>query len=453
MYDLLFIASRIQFVKIQSSIRRHLSDPDSHHRRIAVGFLKVSFFVLIGKFVSATKEMAIAWHYGVSETVDAYIFVFNTINWPISVWFSVLTVVLLPLAARVRNENSADLPRFRGELLGLTLSGGLLFGGMAYIALPVLLRTGFSGHALQQTLSMAAPLVLLLPMGFVISLFSAWMMACGRHRNTMLESLPALVILAALLMPFSWLSEPLVWGSIVGFALQMTALSWPLRRAGELQRPLLGFQSSAWQGFWRSFSIMAAGQTLMSFTGIIDQFFAAHLGAGAISTLSYANRIVALILSLGATAVSRSTLPIFSELSSGKGKTTEIRVLALRWAKLMFLLGLVAMFVVWLLAPWMVKLLFQRGAFTNENTMAVSEVIRYLAPQLPFYFAGIVLVSLLSSQLKYKEIQIVACLNLFTKIVAMRLLMPMGVHGIALATSIMYLASLVMLAAMTLKKI
>lgn len=429
---------------IYSNIGQHLVDPDSHHRHVAIGFFWVSLFVFVGKLVGAAKEMAIAWHYGVSETVDAYVFIFNLIGWPISVWFSILTVVLLPLVAQVRNQNPADLPRFRGELLCLTLAVGAVFGGLAYLGLPILLNTGwvgFSGHALQQALGMAGPLSLILPMGFVISLFSSWLMACGHHRNTLLEALPASAIVTALLMPHGWVSEPLVWGSVAGFALQLAGLGWPLQRVGELQRPMLGFQSPAWHGFWGSFGIMAAGQVLMSFTGIIDQFFAAHLGAGAISTLSYANRIVSLILSLGATAISRSTLPIFSELS-GKGKATEIRALTLSWAKLMFLFGLVAMFVMWWLAPWMVKLLFQRGAFIAEDTLEVSEIMRYLTLQIPFYFCATILCSYFSSHKKYTILFMTGIIGVFVKPAINIILVPLyGIAGVAISSSVVYLST------------
>jgi peptidoglycan biosynthesis protein MviN/MurJ (putative lipid II flippase) len=223
--------------------------------------------------------------------------------------------------------------------------------------------------------------------------------------------------------------------------LQLAGLGWPLQHIGELQQPMLGFQSSAWSSFWGSFGIMAAGQALMSFTGIIDQFFAAHLGAGAISTLSYANRIVSLLLALGATAISRATLPIFSELS-GQGKAEAVKLLALRWASLMFLFGLIAMVVAWLMAPWMVRLLFQRGAFTAEDTLTVSKIIRYLLLQVPFYFPSILFVSLLASQQRYIVIQLVASSNLLIKIVFILLLMPtFGIYGIVLSTSIMYVTA------------
>jgi peptidoglycan biosynthesis protein MviN/MurJ (putative lipid II flippase) len=433
---------------IRSRLRGHLGNPESDHRRIAVGFLWVSLFAVIGKLASAAKEMTIAWRYGVSETVDAYVFVTNLIGLPVSIWFGVLTVVLLPLVARVRGQNPSDLPKFRGELLGLTLVAGVSLGFLAYVGLPWLLNTGlsgFTGATLEKALSMAGPLSLLLPLGAIISLFSAWLMANGHHRNTLLEALPALTILGALFIPYGWVPEPLIWGTIAGLALQLLGSGWPLHRAGQIQSPVLGFKSPAWAGFWSSFGIMAAGQAFMGVTGIIDQLFAAHLGAGAISQLSYANRILSLIVSIGATAISRSTLPIFSELA-GQGKLGEVRAMANQWARLMFLFGLLAMGIAWWFAPTVVELLFQRGAFTQSDTLAVAELMRLLVLQLPLYFSGIVFISLLSVQKKYATIQRIAVANLTVKVFSMILLTPvLGIQAIALSTTFMYFSSTLIL--------
>jgi peptidoglycan biosynthesis protein MviN/MurJ (putative lipid II flippase) len=427
-----------------SRIRRHWAKRDYQHRKIALGFLWVSFFVMIGKLAGAAKEMAIAWRYGVSETVDAYVFAINLINLPVSIWFSVLCVVLIPILASLRQQSPQVLLRFRAELFGLTLLIGITLGGASYFLLPLLLNTGWlglSGNSLNEAMAMVGPFSVLLPMGVLISLFSVWLMANGHHSNTLLEALPALVILIALLLPPTWFPEPLIWGTVAGIALQMSVLGVPLQRTGELTKPAFHFQSPAWKGFWRSFGIMAAGQVLMSLTSVIDQLFAAHLEAGSIATLGYANRIVALIAGLGAMAISRSTLPVFSELASREGGR-EICSLAIHWAKLMFLFGLVATALCWWSALPVVKLLFQRGAFTVEDSIAVAGVLRYLALQLPFYFSGIVLVSLLSTQGNYMKIQIAAFFALAVKVVALIFLVPLlGMDSIAFSTAMMFAAS------------
>jgi putative peptidoglycan lipid II flippase len=270
------------------------------------------------------------------------------------------------------------------------------------------------------------------------------MLSSGRHANTLLESVPALTILVALLILPHTGASPLVWGTLAGFALHVTILAALLMWKGDVEMPRFTSISPHWMTFWQGFGVLLAGNTLMSFVTIIDQFFAAHFGPGIIATLSYTNRVLALIIGLGATAVSRATLPVFSKIKSDEGG--QLQRVAMLWVRLMFILGLFAMAISWWLAPWAIKFLFERGAFTAKNTEAVTEVFRYGLIQLPFYFSCLVLVSLLASRRHHKIIAIGASINLFVKVGANYALAPlMGVNGIITATAIMYMSSFIML--------
>lgn len=428
-----------------SSWIRRLREAHPDHHAIARGMAWVALYVLLGSVARAAKEMAIAYRYGIRAEVDAYLFVFNLVNWPVAVWFSVLTVVLVPLAARIRHGASAELPRFRSELLGLTLLLGLALAFLGWLGLPLLLRaswTGLPGTTMTIASNMVPMLTMLAPLGVIISLFSAWMLAAGRHANTLLESAPALTILVALLAFPGGGAEPLVWGTLAGFVFHLISLAVPLARQGEIEAPRFTRQSPQWTPFWQGFGIMLAGQALMSFIGIIDQFFAAHLGTGAIAILSYANRILALILGMGAMAVSRATLPVFSRALAQGGE--QVHRVATHWVRLMFALGVFTMLVSWLLAPWGVKLLFERGAFTAQDTAVVADVLRYGLTQLPFYFAGLVFVSYLSSRGLYVWLLWSGIIGLSSKLLGNALFIPAyGVSGITFATAFMYATNFV----------
>ena len=427
--------------------RARLRGAHPDHHSIATSMAWVALFALLGKLAGAAKEMAIAYRYGLGEEVDAYLFVFNLINWPVSVWFSVLILVLVPLVARIEQGAPADLPRFRSELFGLTLLLGLAWTLLDVWSLPTLLGstwTGLPPKTAALALAMTTPLALMAGLGFVASLFSAWMLAAGRHANTLLEGVPALVIMGTLFFFPESATAPLVWGTVAGYVAYLASLAVPLWRKGELDAARYTQTSSQWTPFWHGFGIMMAGQALMSVTAILDQFFAAHQGSGAIATLSYANRILSLILGMGAMAASRATLPVFSRAQAHGD--TEVNQVAVRWGLFLFGLGVMVMGVGWLLAPWGVSLLFERGAFTAQDTARVVEVLRYGLTQLPFYFSGIVLVSLLASQGRHRVIAAVASANLVVKFVAMVILTPSyGINGVVFATTVMHGASLFLL--------
>jgi peptidoglycan biosynthesis protein MviN/MurJ (putative lipid II flippase) len=108
----------------------------------------------------------------------------------------------------------------------------------------------------------------------------------------------------------------------------------------------------------------------------------------------------------------------------------------------MLLAGALAALAGWLLAPWGVKLLFQRGAFTAQDTQMVAQVLRWGLLQLPFYFGVLVLVQLLASQNRYVIMAGIAVANFLLKAVLNYVLAPeMGTAGIMLATSVMYALS------------
>lgn len=423
-------------------IQRHWSNPASYDRRIALGFLWVGSFVFLSKLAGAAKEMTIAWRYGVSNTVDAYVFIFNLLNWPITVWFGILTVVLVPLVIRMRHEKPEQLPRFRAELLTATLLVGVCLLAVLEGLLPMLLRSGWVGlpaPAVTKALAMTRWMVWMTPLGLVVSLFSAWTLACGKHRNTLLEAMPALTILVSLLLPAGWLIAPLALGTVAGYALQAAGLAWPLARGGELSRPVAKLNSPAWVNLWAGVKLIAAGQALMSFTTVVDQFFAAHLGSGAIATLNYGNRIMSLVLGLGAVAISRATLPIFSEATA---KGISVKRLAFRWATWMFMGGIAVVSVLSILGPWLVKHLFERGAFTSDDTLEVAWLLQLLLIQVPLYFFGLVTVSALSSQRDYLGLTLSGIIAVLVKPLATAVLMPrFQVGGVALSSAIVYLST------------
>lgn len=400
--------------KILKRATFHLVDQESHHRKIALGFLWVSAFVFIGKLAGAAKEMAIAWRYGVSEIVDAYAFVFNLITWPVSVWFNVLTIVLVPIVVRLKHRNPSDVQQFGSEIFGLSIAVGVFLGSMMWLFLPPFLNSNYLGLAsdtLQYTKPMIKAFVFLVPIGVMIGLFSSWMLASGQHRNTILEAIPAIVILFVLVLPPEWFSEPLIWGTVIGFILHMIALAHQLLKQGEIGIPKFCFKSIGWQGFWGGVYIMVIGQTLMGVTTIIDQIYAAGLGAGSLSSIGYANRIFSLLLGMGAMAISRATLPVFST-SVVKSREIVIKT-AIHWALLSFMVGLIGALAMWIGSPIIVKTIFERGEFSVEDTTLVSHVLRVMLVQLPFYFSGVVLMNclvIINSGFKYLTVILVSLL-------------------------------------------
>jgi len=236
----------------------------------------------------------------------------------------------------------------------------------------------------------------------------------------------------------------LLWGTVAGAMTHLLVLVLLSHTRRGLECPRLGLTSRHWPMFLQGFTLVVAGQTVMSLIGPADQFFAVHLGAGAVATYSYANRVLALILALGATAVSRATMPVLAAgyVVDALGTARVVR----HWGRLMFVLGLgFAALAIWL-APWGVALLFERGRFSAGDSAAVTEVLRYGLLQLPFYASGLVYVSWLTSQRRYLALFWISSVNLALKLIGNMVLVPrIGINGLMVSTVLMLASSLLML--------
>ncbi|NLC36228.1 MAG: hypothetical protein GX772_07260 [Alcaligenaceae bacterium] len=429
----------------------------SDHRRIFSGAFRVAVFLLLGKAAGALKEMAVAYRYGVSEVVDAYQFTMTMANWLPVTLVGALSVVLIPVLVRSRDDDAAVRRRFLAELHGWCLLLGVGLAVLIYMAWPWVLEwvgagldAGTRRMSAQLTLAFAPAALLTLMTG----LSAARLRARERYINTLLDSVPAVVILIWVLLAATAPDVgPLLWGTLIGYAIQSV---WLLRLAnradGGWGRPRLGFNAHYWPDLVKAAGVMLIGQIAMSFVGPIDQYTAANLGANANATLGYASRLLSLLLGLGAASVGRAALPVLADVQR-RGDALRARQLALKWSVLMALAGAGVTLAGWLLAPWMVSLLFERGAFSAQDTIRVAEVMRWGLLQMPFYFGVLVLVQLLASQNRYRIMAAIAIANFLLKAAMNYVLAPvMGVSGIMLATSLMYALSYLCYTAVALRR-
>jgi peptidoglycan biosynthesis protein MviN/MurJ (putative lipid II flippase) len=405
----------------------------------------VSLFVFVGKFAGAFKEMAIAYRYGISPMVDAYQFTYAMMMWLPSVLVAVLSVILIPALVGLRDD-LAGRRLFVKELGGTALiTGAVLSVGLAaaWSFLAPVLGRGMAPETLVLSRHFAWGLA---PSGLctvLICVYAARLQARERHINTLLECVPAATLLIWLLCTDTVQSTtPLVWGTSLGFILQAILLARLARCAdGVTASPSFSLRAPQWSVLYKATGVFMAGQIVMSLVTPLDQYTAAQLGGGTIASLGYANRLLMLATSLGALAIGRATLPVFSDiLRRGESATPT----ALKWAIVMFVVGLLAAIAGALLSECGTRLVFQHGAFSASDTARVAHLLRWGLTQLPFYFSVLVLVQLLAAQGRYGAMSLIAVGNFLVKLLGNMVLVKLvGEAGIMLANTLMQFTSLV----------
>ena len=188
--------------------------------------------------------------------------------------------------------------------------------------------------------------------------------------------------------------------------------------------------------FYKNFFAATVGSSTAHISAFIDTWLASFLMTGSISYLYYANRIFQLPLALFAIATSIALFPMIAKAIKNKD---EDKALNLMKKSSLILLGLLsfAMFVGIVFNEFIVWLLFERGAFTSEDTANTALILTmYLIGLLPFGIAKIFSLWLYAKEQQGKAAKISMQSLGFNIIFSLALIQPFGAAGLAFASTL-----------------
>jgi len=192
---------------------------------------------------------------------------------------------------------------------------------------------------------------------------------------------------------------------------------------------------------------MAAAQINM----VVTRNLASRQGAGAISSLEYAWRVMLLPQGIFAQAVGTAVFPTFSQ-QAALGQTDGLRTTLINALRTLVALTLPASIGMIVLGEPLVALLFERGAFDAESTDAVAWALAFFALGLVGHSAleivGRAFYALQDTWTPAKAATVSVALNavlglLFPPLFAQLGLLPLG--GLALATAVATLVEMTIL--------
>ncbi len=203
---------------------------------------------------------------------------------------------------------------------------------------------------------------------------------------------------------------------------------WKYRKTKDVQEEKKNFQSLFLPGI--------LGNSTPQISAFIDTILATFLMTGSVSYLFYANRIFQLPLAIIAIATATVLFPSVSKALKNNQEEKAYANLNQAFWLLAFLLG-ASMIGGILLAEPIVWLLFERGKFTQVQTLETVSVLQmYMVGLLPFGLAKLFSLFLYASHRHLKAAKI-AVYSLVTSVTGSLLLMhPMGASGLALAGSL-----------------
>lgn len=225
-------------------------------------------------------------------------------------------------------------------------------------------------------------------------------------------------------------------GTLLGGALQL-ALQWPLlRREGFSYRPILHWHD---EGLRRVLVLMGPGTIGVAATQVnvfVNTVLATGAGTGAVSWLNYAFRLMYLPIGIFGVSIATATLPSVSR-HAARQDTAAVRATIADGMSLMMMLNVPATFGLVVLAGPIVRLLFERGAFTAADTAATAAALQFYALGLLGYsIVRIVSPTFYALGQNRTPVKVSVATVLFNAALNVVLVRTMGYRGLALGTSI-----------------
>lgn len=422
------------------------------NRRILQAATSVAAASVVVKLAATFKEIAVAGAYGRSDAMDAFLAAFLIPNLLINLIAESMNQALVPTLVRVRISEGHDRAQ---QLLSNSMSWlcGLL--SAASVAMAVLARAIFpwiaSGFPAAK-LDLATRLFYaMLP----VVLLSGVASNCMAVLNTCeCFALPALT---PVVVPLSIIAGTWLLHNVLGiWALAYTMLFGALVHVG-LMGGMMQAHGYRFQLYWRGSneatrevtrqygpvllsSLVASGGLL------VDQAMAATLPAGSVSALVFANRFVSVAVTLLVGAVSSALTPYFSSMIAERDWQGCRRTLR-TWSRNMAVVSVPIAVLLIAGAQPLVRITLQHGEFGARDTAVVKTVLAMYAIQIPFFVVSRVFYRFVVAMRRTDLIFYCGGLNLVLDIVLNLILIRwMGVAGIALATSLWTVSTLVFLA-------
>ncbi|HVL37833.1 MAG TPA: lipid II flippase MurJ [Fimbriimonadaceae bacterium] len=428
-----------------------VAKPRSAGRQILDATILIACVTGMVRLLLVGRDLALSSRLGTSDAVDAFLVASALPLFLVSVLTSAFAGAVIPSVIRVReSEGQQASLRMLGNLAtiaGLVLALVSLLVALAAPLYVPWIGGEFSPEKTRLTLQLQVLLAPMLVAGGIAGILKAGLNAEKRFFWTALS--PAAPALGSL--GFFLLLEPvygihsMAWGLLAGATLEAILLATILRRLG-LRIPIaLDLTSPAAREVGRHFVPILAGALLMGMTTFVNQMMAARLDSGSVAALNYANKIITLPQGIAVTALGMAVVPFLSQMAARRD-FTALQSTIRQGLRGVFAVSVPGTLLLIAFSTPIVRLVFERGLFSAQDTELVARVQSCFALQIPFYMASIFVVRAISALQINRLLVMGSAINLAVNITLNLLLVRvLGVAGIALSTSCVYLVSFLFL--------
>jgi putative peptidoglycan lipid II flippase len=350
--------------------------------------LIVSGSVLLSRLLGLLRETLLASLIGVNVEGDLYRQAFTIpdfLNYLLAGAY--LTITLIPILSRhLERGDGAALDRAFSSVFRFTLIAILALTAVMWVGADWLVSLMFPEVADQERLVSLTRLVLPAQVFFVLG---ALLMAVQyTHRRFLIPALAPVIYNLAIIggglgsaLVGEATPEGFLWGAVIGSAIGNFGLQvYGARRTGVRLVPVPKGQSSVGEYLLLALPLMI-GQSI----AVLDEQFVKWFGQveeGATSALTFARQLAMVPVGVIAQAAGVAAFPFFARLAA-RGDKPALNATTSRAARTTVFVAAAAAAALLVLARPLVRLLYQWGDFTAENTELVAGLLMIYALSVP----------------------------------------------------------------------
>jgi putative peptidoglycan lipid II flippase len=424
---------------------------ESANHRIFRAATSVIAAGLAVKIAATLKEFTVAGVYGRSDAMDAFLVAFLVPNLLINLIAESMNQALVPTLIRVRiHQGHACAQKLLSSsmlwMCAMLTAVSLAMALLARVFFP-LIGSNFDANKLGLALRL---FYALLPVVVVSGIASNCTAVLNMFDSFALPALaplvtPLSILAGALLLHGRFGIWALVYATMFGALVHAGLVAWMMDTHGFRFRLHWYGATEPAREVARQYGPVLLSSVVASGGLLVDQAMAAMLPAGSVSALVFGNRFVSVIVTLLAGAVSSAVVPHFSAMiahSDWKRCRDTLRT----WARLTALASVPIAGLLIVSARPLVRITLQHGAFGPNDTKVVTSVLAMYAIQVPFFVVSRVFYRFIVAMRRTDLVLYCGVLNLVLDIGLNFILMRyMGVAGIALATSLWSISTLMFL--------
>jgi len=406
---------------------------------VVINILFVGLIIVIVKGFGFFKEMKVGQIFGLSELLDTFLIASLIPGFVNSVFMVSFQNLFIPNYISELRQNT-NIKGFQSACFLITLGLVFLLILLSVLVTDLYLEEFYRGHSLifynliRKQFYIIVPCILFWSFS---SLLAGLLEIKGSFyfaaTYTIFTSIITLIFLILFKKEFGSyvLAYGILCGSFIEF-LYLLIVSF-IKKTLHLGRP--DFHSTNITVLYRQFPSKVGSGFLSGSAGFVNQFFAAQLLVGSIASFNYGLKIPSFLVSILAIAIGNVLLPYFSNMiydNRAKAFQVLFRSIAYVFLGSFFVVGIFFM-----LSESLISFLFERGNFTNEDTIIVSQIQQILLLYVPFYISGVILNKFLTSINKNVYIFYVSIFSLvFNLILNYYLSKYYGIIGLATATTL-----------------